>query len=140
MRVRPEPLLEDDEGPRLERRRRLARGIVRERARGLAEGDDPSSGAGVLGEGPLEARSQRQGAGPFQDVWRAEDIARSRAAAVERRATPLPRGREGHLGEHWARRRREPLGDHLKGSVALAGGMRKGAERRLRRARSLGVG
>ena len=54
-------LLEDDQGPRLERRRRLGCRIGGQPAAGLAEGDDAATGAGVLRERALQALGQRAG-------------------------------------------------------------------------------
>ncbi len=55
-------------------------------------------------------------------------------------AAPLPCRRERHLGHDRAGRGREALGDHLKGAVALPGGVREAPERLLGGPRPLRVG
>ena len=56
-------LLEHDQRPRLEPRRRLGGRVGGQAAARLAEGDHAAPGAGVLGERPLESLGQRERAG-----------------------------------------------------------------------------
>ena len=90
--IRPEVLLHHDERPGPQRRRGRGRGVARQRARGLTEGDDPPPGRRLLLQRPLKVRRELERALAREDVGSTHHVGGGGARAVQRQPAPLPLG------------------------------------------------